>query len=70
MKRLIGISTHHLQAKYGDLRAMEIASEIGYTGAYNMEVNLVHFGEDFMIEEARFAIKALRHVLGARYGQL
>ena len=43
--------------------------EVGYTGAYNMELNLVHFGEDFMLEEAAFAIKVMRHLLRTRYGE-
>ena len=40
--------------------------EIGYTGVYNMEINLTHFGEDFMIEEAAFAIKVMRQILAMR----
>lgn len=42
--------------------------EIGYSGVYNMELALGHFGEDMVIEEAAFAIKALRHYLDRRYG--
>lgn len=37
--------------------------EIGYDGAYNLEVLLTHFGKDFMIEEARFAVKVMRQIL-------
>ena len=41
--------------------------EIGYTGVYNMELNLTHFGEDFDVEEAAFGVKVLRHFLKTRY---
>lgn len=41
--------------------------EIGYNGVYNMELDLRHFGEDFFVEEAAFAIKVLRHTLNKRY---
>lgn len=44
--------------------------EIGYSGCYNMEINLRHFGESFMIEEAAFAVKVMRHLLKERYGCL
>ncbi len=40
--------------------------EIGYDGVYNMEIALVRFGSDFMIEHAAFAVKALRHMLANR----
>lgn len=43
--------------------------EIGYSGVYNMELNLVHFGKSFMVEEARFAVKVMRHLLCERYGE-
>lgn len=42
--------------------------EVGYSGVYNMELNLKHFGEDFMIEHAAFAVRVLRHLLKGRYG--
>jgi len=41
--------------------------EVGYTGVYNMELDLTHFGEDFSIEEAAFGVKVLRHFLKNRY---
>lgn len=43
--------------------------EIGYTGYYNRELGLLHFGKDFEIEEAAFAIKLLRNMLKDRYGK-
>jgi len=43
--------------------------EVGYAGVYNMELNLIHFGEDFMLEEAEFAIKVMKHLLKKRYGE-
>ena len=43
--------------------------EIGYSGIYNMELVLLHFGEDFEYEEAAFAVKVMRKVLSDRYGE-
>lgn len=43
--------------------------DIGYSGVYNMELNLKHFGEDFCIEEAAFSIKVMRQLLKTRYGE-
>ena len=37
--------------------------EIGYSGYYNLETMLKHFGEDFEIEEAEFSVKVLAHYL-------
>ena len=42
--------------------------EIGYNGIYNMELNLHHFGRDFMVETAAFAVKVMRFMLKERYG--
>lgn len=43
--------------------------EIGYKGVYNMELNLYHYGKDFVVEVAEFAIKVMRHMLKERYGK-
>ncbi len=40
--------------------------EIGYTGVYNMELNLDHFGKGFEIENAAFSVKVMRHLLNSR----
>ncbi|MBE6589805.1 MAG: sugar phosphate isomerase/epimerase [Ruminococcaceae bacterium] len=45
---------------------MDALDEIGYEGVYNMELNLTHFGKNFMIEEAAFAIKVMRQILKDR----
>jgi len=42
--------------------------EIGYSGVYNMELNLRHFGKDFIVETAEFAVKVMRNILTQRYG--
>jgi len=42
--------------------------EVGYSGNYNMELNLRHFGEDFAYETAEFAVKLMRFMLRRRYG--
>lgn len=41
--------------------------EIGYSGIYNMELNLSHFGSDFLVETAEFAVKVLKYMLKQRY---
>lgn len=41
--------------------------EVGYHGVYNMEVKLAHFGEDFLIEHAEFAVKLMKYLLKKRY---
>ena len=38
-------------------------SEIGYSGYYNLETMLKHYGDDFEIEEAEFSVKVLNHLL-------
>ncbi|MBR4762233.1 MAG: hypothetical protein IK086_06320, partial [Clostridia bacterium] len=43
--------------------------EIGYTGIYNMELALRHFGKDFQVETAEFAVKLMRYILKERYGE-
>jgi sugar phosphate isomerase/epimerase len=40
--------------------------EVGYSGVYNMELNLRHFGKEFMSEHAAFAVKVLRNLLKKR----
>lgn len=42
--------------------------EIGYSGIYNMECNLDHFGRNFQYEEAEFAVKVMKNILKERYG--
>lgn len=42
--------------------------EIGYSGIYNMECNLNHFGKNFSREEAEFAVKVMKNILKERYG--
>jgi sugar phosphate isomerase/epimerase len=48
---------------------MNALDEIGYCGWYNLEINLRHFGEDFAIEEAAFAVKVMRQILKSHYGE-
>jgi sugar phosphate isomerase/epimerase len=40
--------------------------EIGYEGNYNMEILLNHFGKDFEVEEAEFAVKSFKNVLKSK----
>lgn len=46
---------------------MNALDEIGYRGYYNMEVALGHFGENFKVEEAEFAVKVMKNILRSRY---
>jgi sugar phosphate isomerase/epimerase len=41
-------------------------SEIGFSGYYNLETMLKHYGDGFEIEEAEFSIKVLNHMLKSR----
>ncbi len=46
---------------------MNALDEIGYSGIYNMELHLPHFGKDgFEIETAAFAIKVMKNMLKSR----
>ena len=40
--------------------------DIGYSGYYNLETMLKHFGEDFEECEGEFSVKVLRHMLKSR----
>jgi sugar phosphate isomerase/epimerase len=44
-------------------------SKIGYTGTYNMEIALNHFGKDFELEEAAFAVKCMKNILKTKNNQ-
>lgn len=48
---------------------LDALDEIGYDGVYNMELELRHFGDDFIFETAAFAVKVMRHMLNQRYGE-
>lgn len=41
--------------------------EVGYNGIYNMELSLIHFGRNFMVETAGFAIKVMQNMLNDHY---
>jgi len=43
--------------------------EVGYSGYYNMEVNLTNFGLSMMIESAAFAVKLMKDILRRRYSK-
>ncbi len=45
---------------------MNALDEVGYTGVYNMELQLRHFGSDFTVETAAFAIKVMKYMLEKR----
>lgn len=64
--KLISLSTFDLQQRYGDREALRIAKEIGYEGYYNMEIELSRYGEEIMIDTARFAVTVLKNALQQR----
>lgn len=41
--------------------------EVGYSGYYNMELNLTNFGLSMMVESAAFAVKLMKDILRRRY---
>lgn len=43
--------------------------EIGYSGIYNMECNLAHFGKPLIVDTAEFAVKVMKNILKERYGE-
>ncbi len=43
--------------------------EIEYDGVYNMELNLRHFGDNFLTETAEFSVKLMKNLLADRYGK-
>ena len=43
--------------------------EVGYNGAYNMELALGFYGKEVMVETGEFAVKVLRNYLNKRYGE-
>jgi len=64
-----GMTDQHKPLLMGNIdwnAVLDALDEIGYNGIYNMELALNHFGEDFEIEEAEFAIKILRHQFALR----
>lgn len=64
-----GLTDQHKMPKTGNIDwddVLNALDEIGYTGVYNMELNLGHFGENFMAEEAAFAVKVLKNMLAGR----
>lgn len=61
-----GIKDQHKMPKTGILDWDDILaalSQIGYSGYYNLEVMLKHFGTELMEDEAAFSIKILKNML-------
>ncbi len=48
---------------------MKALDEVGYSGVYNMELDLRNFGKELMFETAEFAVKIMRNILKNRYGE-
>ena len=42
---------------------MQALRDIGYTGWYNLENDIDHFGEGFEVDEAEFSVKVMRHMI-------
>lgn len=45
---------------------LDALDEVGYSGIYNMELSLGHFGKGFEKEAARFAVKVMKNMLSER----
>lgn len=61
-----GIKDQHKMPKTGDLDWDDILAalnEIGYSGYYNLEVVLKHFGIELMEDEAALSVKIMRNML-------
>ena len=64
-----GMTDQHKPILMGNIDwndVFDALDEIGYNGIYNMELALNHFGENFEIEEAAFAIQIIRHQFALR----
>ena len=64
-----GMTDQHKPLLMGNIDwndVFDALDEIGYSGDYNMELALGHFGNGLEIETAEFAIKILRHQLALR----
>ena len=55
--KIVGTGTINFEEVFKALK------EVGYSGYYNLENNINHFGGGFEEEESAFCIKALRHML-------
>ncbi len=63
------LTDQHKTPMTGDIDwtdVMNALEEISYSGVYNMELQLRHFGPDFTVETAEFAIKVMRYMLKKR----
>ena len=61
-----GLKDQHKIPGTGDIIWKDVFNalkDINYKGAYNLEVSITHYGEDFAFEEASFAIKVLKQLL-------
>ena len=54
MKRKVSFSTGPLLRDYNEFQILDMAKRVG---------------ADFMIEEAEFAVKVMKHLLKSRYGE-
>ena len=67
-----GISDRHGIPKTGTVDWKDVLSaldEVGYSGPYNLELNLATFGPDLMEDTMAFGIKVFRGILNAHYGK-
>ena len=61
--------SHRLMGNLDVWDLMRSLDEIGYKGYYNLELGFNLYGKNFAIEEAIFAVKAMKNLLQTHYGE-
>ena len=66
------LTDQHKIPKTGTINWEDVLSaldEVGYTGTYNMELNLGTISQNLIVETGEFAVKVMRNMLYERYGE-
>ena len=67
-----GIDDKHGIPKTGTVDWKDVLTaldEVGYTGPYNLELNLATFGAPLMADTMSFGVKVMRQILNEHYGE-
>ncbi len=62
------IISHPLTGNVNWKDLMTALDDIGYKGYYNLELGFNLYGRNFAIEEAAFAVKAMKNIIATHYG--